>query len=199
MTLAYTATVCLSCCFSVYVASVSVSVDVLLLSRWLSALFPPGFEFSPLDDLFVGLLLMLGRDAWTSDWDGCMERVLTVCSHLLSVCPIWRFVQVVILCLFCLVSYLSIRCCSSSVRNFLVFCLLFVCFLALRASLFLLCCVLFVFLLLCFFSAGCACCLLEFWFQRLSCCCCHVAAGRRVIAAIAFCDTVGVLEEVLRG
>ena len=151
-------------------------------------------------------------------WDGGMGRVLTVCSHLpllflphlvfclfLFICPLCLcFVQVVILFLFCVVSYsiYSVLLVLPVFGTFLYYFWLFVFFLALQGSLFLLRC----FSILICLSALCVSFLLgvlaacsRFLFQRLFCCCCHVAAGRRILAAIAFCDTVGVLEEVLRG
>ena len=147
-----------------------------------------------------------------------MGRVLTVCSHPFSFRPIWRFVcfysfvflclcfvQVVILFLFRVVSYSIILCCSSSLSFgtfsfvfFLALCVLLLCkvlsfsfAVSPFSSVSLLSCVSFLLGVL----AAC----LRFLFQRLFCCRCHVAAGRRVLAAISFCDTVGVLEEVLCG
>ena len=190
----------------------------VLLSQWLSALSLLRSGFSSLDHLVVGLLLMLGRDAWTSclGWGhgtslNCMltspssfSALLVFCLFLF-ICPLCLcFVQVVILFLFCVVSYsiYSVLLVLPVFGTFLYSFWLFVFFLALQGSLFLLRC----FSILICLSALCVSFLLgvlaacsRFLFQRLFCCCCHVAAGRRILAAIAFCDTVGVLEEVLRG
>ena len=144
-----------------------------------------------------------------------MGRVLTVCSHpssfsapfgVLSVfIHLSFFVFVLFRWLFCFWSVLClilfILCCSSSLSfgTFLripsvFFCSAWFSFsfaVSLFSSVSLLSCVSFLLGVL----AAC----LRFLFQRLFCCRCHVAAGRRVLAAISFCDTVGVLEEVLCG